>query len=203
MDSEEEIRLKLIQTCALLRDSLLLTFSGGNLSARVGDYMLITPRFGAEKFHWGLTPRQLCRISLTKNITRPPQRASRESLLHFYVYQSFKRIRCLLHSHEPHLLAYAVVGRELELSGEVAKLLGRRVPLSQEAPSGSMELARRTVDVLRSAYRPDTKALSLLMGCHGVLVGADSIELAVSLLCALRELAQASLLAKMLQCCTE
>ncbi len=188
-----EVRLKICETAKILFDASLLTLSGGNISCRVGGMMFITPRYSAEKFKWRLKPREICEIRMGKALEEVPKPASRESRLHLAIYETYEGVNALIHSHEKNLMGYALAGKSPSLFGEIARLLGGSLPISGEEVPGSGELARAVVSSLLTKFSADARSLAVIVGGHGVVVGADDLGSAGSILCALSEYAYAEI----------
>jgi Class II Aldolase and Adducin N-terminal domain len=103
--------------------------------------------------------------------------------MHTEVYRVRPQAGAVIHTHSPHLLAFAVAGRPLPIRYEPLPRLGQaeEVPL---APS-----AAAVIELIGA--RPGTQAV--LLGGHGVLAFGPDTETTVSLLVALEEAAEAEL----------
>lgn len=109
--------------------------------------------------------------------------------MHAVVYTARPEVGAVIHTHSPHLTAFAVAGRPLPCRYEGLLRFGQAVdvPVVPWAPRGSPESVAGIAAALDE--HPDTRAL--LLGNHGVLAfGADPASTA-SLIVALEEGAEA------------
>mgnify|MGYP001031576170 CR=1 FL=1 len=197
MNIEAKLKKEICEIARRLVQYHLLTYSGGNISVRLKDAMLITPRFSAERFFWELEPKLIRKLSLKDELERIPEDASRESFLHYEVLRAFPLIEALIHSHERNSLSFAVHGKSINLSGELKEALGETVPICQWAPSGTRELARNACETLMANFSKKSGEMAVLLHGHGILVGATSLAKCASLLCAISELAFAQAFAQL------
>lgn len=189
MKAKEDI----CRTAELLFRVGLLSLSGGNISCRFGDIMLITPKYSARDYHWRLSAGQICEVPISQEGAKALGGASREWRVHFAVLRHFAKIEAIIHTHERCLLAYALAGKPLPLFGEVVGILGKVVPVSAEAPSGTKKLAQAVVEALLESFPKDSENLAVLVPRHGILLGSYSLNSASSILCAVSECAYARL----------
>lgn len=144
----------------------LIAGRAGNLSARIADTILITPR-GTRKDT--LRPTDLVAVRLDSDETST--RASTELPLHRSAYLANPDVGAVLHAHAPALIAAGL--RELDLTArlpELAEAVGLFATVDF-APSGSEELGRAV-----GAAVADGAVIVLLYG-HGVVaVGSDLDE---------------------------
>jgi len=190
-NKEEKLRREICEVSRRLVQHNLLTLSGGNISARLEEEMLITPRFSAERFFWELEPKLIRKLSLKDGLESIPEDASRESFLHYEVLRAFPLIEALIHSHERNSLSFAVQGKPIILSGELREILGESFPVSKWAPSGTKDLARNACSALLTSFCADSATIAVLLRGHGILVGATSLGRCASLLSAISEIAYA------------
>ena len=82
MDEIQAMREKITTIGRLLFERQLTDAAGGNISARVGEHVCITPRFAGQKHQWRLRPEQVlvCDLAGTlKGSALTPAWASRSS----------------------------------------------------------------------------------------------------------------------------
>jgi len=190
-DSHQEHRRSVVDAARALFANGVMSHSGhANLSARVGDdRMLLT----IEGHIRGLGPDGLALVTLDGTVlegTLDPTNAEIVTM-HSKVYLARPEVGGIIHTHSPHLLAFAVANRPLPCRYEALLRFGQatEIPVVGWAPRGS----ERSVDgiVEMAAARPDTQAV--LLGNHGVLVFGRGPREAASLLTVLEEAAGAEL----------
>jgi L-fuculose-phosphate aldolase len=113
--------------------------------------------------------------------------------LHTGVYRARPQAGAVIHTHSPHLLAFALARRPLPSRYEPLRWLGQaeEVPVLLAVSAG---LAGAVIELIEA--RPGTQAV--LLGDHGVLAFGPDTETAVSLLVALEEAAEAEFRAAVL-----
>ncbi|BDI21466.1 class II aldolase/adducin family protein [Herbiconiux sp. L3-i23] len=160
--------------------------SSGNVSARDGDRILITPTGSSLS---RVTEADLAELSLGDE---PPRgRPSKEWPLHLAVYRTRPGSGAVVHLHSPHATALSCLEPDNEFPLETLTpyhaMRLRSVPLLPYAPPGSDDLA---AGVARAAA--DTAAM--LLGNHGTVVAGADIASAIDLSEELEAAAQIQLL---------
>ncbi|MDD3118353.1 MAG: class II aldolase/adducin family protein [Victivallales bacterium] len=147
----------------------LTTASGGNISVRCGDMVLITPS-GTDKGR--LRADQVGMINLDGTpVADSSDRLSMETGLHLAVYRCRPDIAAIVHAHPPLTCAFAAAAIKLETAflSEPYALLGD-VATAEYALMGSPELAAHTAAAA-------VRANAVLMRNHGALtVGGTLLE---------------------------
>ncbi|TYT74119.1 class II aldolase/adducin family protein [Desulfobotulus mexicanus] len=146
----------------------LVTGSGGNLSVRVKDSVLITPSAMA---YGDMEPEDMVLVDFSGKILRGRRAASSELGFHLALYEARKDISAVVHTHSPWATTLACLGWSLPA---VHYLVGygerNEVPVAPYAIFGSQELADHVVKGMG-----DGKAL--LLANHGLVsMGADLRE---------------------------
>jgi L-ribulose-5-phosphate 4-epimerase len=166
---------------SLLRAGVLSHSGHANLSARVGpDTVLLT----ALSRRHDLGPDDLAVVRLDGTVVEGDltELSTEMVATHTEVYRARPEVGAVIHTHSPHLLAFALARRPLPTRYEPLRRLGQ----AEEVPvvkSGTV------IELIQQ--RPGTQAV--LLGDHGVLAFGPDTETAVSLLVALEEAAEAEL----------
>jgi L-ribulose-5-phosphate 4-epimerase len=167
---------------SLVRAGVLSHSGHADLSARVGpDTILVAT---VSRRH-DLGPDDLAVIRLDGTVAEGDlaEMSPEVVAVHTGVYRARPQTGAVIHTHSPHLLAFALARRALPARYEPLRRLGQaeEVPV---APS-----AGAIIGLIEA--RPGTQAV--LLGDHGVLAVGPDTETAVSLLVALEEAAEAEL----------
>lgn len=111
--------------------------------------------------------------------------------MHATVYRLREDIGAVLHTHSPHVTAFALANRPLPCRYEALLRRGQahEVPVAPWAPRGSQEF----FDGIAEALAAGNGTNALLLGNHGVLAFGASAMAVVKLLIVLEEAAQAEL----------
>ena len=144
------LRADVVATARAMADEGLVAGSEGNVSARDGDVLHITP---AGLPYGEMSPDDLVTLDLSGRVVAGERDPSSERAVHLAVYAARPDVLAIVHTHSP-----AATG-----STTVA-------PVSEFAPSGSTELAANVVAALGSGD-------CVVMARHGVVsVGATPDE---------------------------
>lgn len=166
---------------SLLRAGVLSHSGHANLSARVGpDVVLLT----ALSRRHDLGPDDLAVVRLDGTVVEGDlaELSTEMVATHTEVYRARPEVGAVIHTHSPHLLAFALARRPLPTRYEPLRRLGQ----AEEVP---VVKAGTVIELIQQ--RPGTQAV--LLGDHGVLAFGPDTETAVSLLVALEEAAEAEL----------
>ena len=174
---------------SLLRAGVLSHSGHADLSARVGPDAVLIATLNRTR---DLVPEDLAVVRLDGTVVEGDLAGMSTEMvaMHAGVYRARRQVGAVIHTHSPHLLAFAMAGRPLPARYEPLPRLGQ----AEEVPVAASVSA--VVGLL--AERAGTQAL--LLGNHGVLAFGSDTEAAVSLLVALEEAAEGELLATAFDC---
>ncbi|TWI76930.1 L-fuculose 1-phosphate aldolase [Desulfobotulus alkaliphilus] len=146
----------------------LVTGSGGNLSVRVKDGVLITPSAMAYE---EMAPEDMVLVDASGKVLRGRRAASSELGFHLALYGAREDIMAVVHTHSPWATTLACLGWSLPAVHYLVGYAERHeVPVAPYAIFGSQELADHVVRGMG-----DGKAL--LLASHGLVsMGADLRE---------------------------
>ena len=192
-------RQRIIKVCRLIYARQLSDSAGGNVSLRVGDHVYITPRYMGEHHQWDIAPDDIILADVDGTVIEgSAERISREGSVHFGVYRTFPDIGAVIHAHPTYGLVFASAGREMPSVTAMAEhfRLGT-VPLVQDAPPGSEEMALHVIEAFKQRRR-EHNALAVFMPNHGVAVAGSDIEEAYVILESIETNARVFLMRKLL-----
>ncbi len=164
--------------------------TGGNLSLRLGDRILIKAS-GCSLY--GLAESGIVLLSGEGELLSGPGRPSKETMLHVGLYRSRPEVGGIVHYHAPFATAFAIRGIPIPPVTIQAKRCFPRMPIVPELPDGSRELA----DAVIEAFRDREVRLVLLTG-HGLVAVGGTLEEAHLLAETAEETAKTALLARLL-----
>ncbi len=164
----------------LLYERGLVSAFSGNVSVRVGSAVVITPS-GLHRARLG--SGDVVVIGLDGRRIWGSRRPSSEWRMHTAIYRVRSDVGAVVHAHPVNLVSLTMRGRELRGPLELDVFFGGRLPLVEELPPGSGELASRVAEELGSGR-------AVILRSHGaVTVGRDVWE-AEGLMEALEEAAR-------------
>jgi L-fuculose-phosphate aldolase len=143
----------------------LVVGTSGNVSARVGDLVLITPT-GVPYDRLG--PDDAVAVDLDGRQVRGELRPSSELPTHLAVYRGTPA-RAIVHTHAPHATAVSALVDKLPTIHYMAAAMGGQIHVARYELYGTEELARSVLKALRDRT-------GCLMRNHGTLVHGDTLD---------------------------
>jgi arylformamidase len=161
---ERQLREELAHYCRFVYHRGLVTGTGGNLSVRFGNRVLITPSAVSLR---ECTPEDFIAVDFEGHKVAGPDHyiPSKEVHLHTAVYQARPDVDAISHLHPPNCIVFAVRNRSIPLVTITAEVRLGPTPVVREAPSGSQKLA----NLVRDAVLACPEAQLILLERHGVL----------------------------------
>ena len=172
------MRLKITEVGRLMFERQLTDAAGGNISARVGDLVCITPRFAGSQHHWQLRPEQVIVSDLRGNHLEGEGVISREAKVHYRLYQEFRDGTAVVHAHARNALVFAMARQPIEPVLDTTLKFGT-IQVSRYAPSHSNELAEYIAEVFHGQEeRIREQAAGVLAPWHGLFVLGKNLDAA-------------------------
>ncbi|GAA1884560.1 class II aldolase/adducin family protein [Streptantibioticus ferralitis] len=156
-----------VDTARRTADEGLVVGTSGNVSARVGDLVLVTPS-GVRYDRLG--DADLVAVGLDGEQRIGTLRPTSELPMHLAVYRA-TGARAIVHTHAVHATAVSTLVDELPAVHYMCAALGGPVRVARYATYGTDELARYMLEALRDRT-------GCLLRNHGTLVYANSLETA-------------------------
>ncbi len=158
----------------LLYERRLTDAAGGNISARVGDWICITPRYSGQRRRWQLAPDDVLVTDPQGNVVAGDGEISRESKVHLRLYADYPEGRAVIHAHPQHVLVFCVARQPIVPVLEATLKFGV-VNVTPFAPAHSSKLADFVSEALRGQEaRMQKQAAAVIAPWHGIFcVGRD------------------------------
>ncbi len=174
----EAMRFKITEIGRMLFERQLTDAAGGNVSARVGDLICITPRYSGSKHQWHLRPEQVMVSDLLGNVLEGEGEISREAKVHYRLYTDFPDGMAVVHAHARNALVFASACQPIEPVLEDTLKFGT-IRVSRYAPAHSSDLAQYiAAEFQGQAERIRKQAAGVLAPWHGLFVVGKSLEAA-------------------------
>ncbi|AOW80229.1 class II aldolase [Halodesulfurarchaeum formicicum] len=159
----------------------------GNLSARSGDRVAITPSgVPYEEIQPGSVPV----LSLDGESVIGDLAPSSETPMHLGIYRSLD-VGAIAHVHSPWATTLAVLGEELPPVHYMVAAAGGPIPVAPYEPFGTVELAEAAVSTMESAG-----TTACILANHGLVAGGEDVQDAIETAVAVESTAQVYLQAK-------
>ncbi|ACX52101.1 class II aldolase/adducin family protein [Ammonifex degensii KC4] len=163
----EELRTAVVQVGKELAASGLVLGTWGNVSAREGDLVAITP---SGLPYSALAPEDIVVVDLEGETVEGKWRPSTELPLHLAVYRKRPDVGGIVHTHSVGSMTLAACHHPLPpFTEEQAQLIGGRVPVAAYAPPGTEELAQAAVAALGEGK-------AVLLANHGLVGVGKTVE---------------------------
>lgn len=166
-----ELKQQLCDYGRRLYDKGMVAANDGNLSVRLNeDRILCSPTLQCKGF---MKPEDICTVDLDGNHVDGQKRPTSEIRLHLQVYRRRSDVNSVIHTHPPHVTAFAVCGKPIP-SGILAEpeiFLGE-VPTAKYATPGSEEFADTIVPFV-------DRTNTIVLANHGMLSYESSLERAL------------------------
>ncbi|MCX7667888.1 MAG: class II aldolase/adducin family protein [Atribacterota bacterium] len=146
----EEVRLReeLVQYGKRILQRGLVAGPGGNLSARLGEDMLISPSgFAFDELH----PEDYVKVSLKDGKVVSGGKPSSEILMHWLIYLERRDVMVVVHTHPPFVLGVTGGGGVIQpMFPDFVAYLARTAVLDYITPC-TLDLAQAVRDAIREA----------------------------------------------------
>jgi L-fuculose-phosphate aldolase len=177
-DLLSETRQQIVSIGQLLFDRFLTDAAGGNVSARVGELICITPRFSGSKYQWRLRPEQVLIVDQAGNKVEGEGEISREARVHFRLYKDFPEGMAVVHSHPRNVMVFATAGQPIPPVWEGTLKFGV-IQVCKFAPAHTPDLAESIAAVMHGQDAALHKqAIAVIAPAHGLFTLGKSLAAA-------------------------
>ncbi len=172
MSAHEEIPKAIVKTCRKLVEYKLTYASLGNVSARCGEYIYITP--SGVRFD-ELSPEQIVRVTMEGKVIGDGT-PSVELPMHLAIYKNITEAKAVIHAHTIFSTMLGSLKGKIISIHEEAKVFGVQfIPICRSAMHGTDELAKNVVASLKESR-------ATVIPFHGVVAYGDSLDTALQTL---------------------
>jgi len=188
VSEEARIRADMVEVGRRLYARGLISGNEGNVSAREGDRLFITPAGACKGF---LTPDAIVQTDL-EGRTEGSGRPSTEVRMHTAIYRRRSDARAVVHAHPPTATGFAVAGIPLDrpLIAEAVVTLGPVPVIPYGTPS--------TPELAENVGRAICEGHGVLLANHGALTVGENLFRAWERMETLEQLARVALVARTL-----
>lgn len=166
----EKLRSQITEIGALMYERHLTDTAGGNISARAGDLICITPRYSGSKFRWHLRPEQVLVVDSNGKKLDGEGEISREAQVHLKLLANFPMAGAVVHGHAQNALVFCCAARPIPAILEDTLKFGQ-IEVAEFAPAHSPKLADNIWKLMQGQEeRIRKQAAAVLAPWHGVFV---------------------------------
>lgn len=170
--NEDDLRGDIIAQCRAMNANGLNHGVSGNISARVGDRMLITPS-GTD--YDAMTPDMIASVALddADGAWTGPLKPSTEWPFHQAIYQGRAEVQAVVHAHPIHCTALAMARKPIPQAHYMVGIFGGfDVRCSDYATFGTKALSDAVMVAL-------TDRMACLMANHGMIALGEDLDKAM------------------------
>jgi L-fuculose-phosphate aldolase len=164
----DELRVAVAAVSRELARAGLVVGTAGNVSARTGDLVAVTPTGSRLAV---LTAQEVAVVDLAGHLVDGPLAPTTELPLHLAVYRHCQA-GAVVHTHPPMGTAVACVADELPCIHYALLALGGNIRVAPYATFGTDDLAASVVEALEGRT-------AALLGGHGAVAYGDSLQAAL------------------------
>ncbi|GGK36190.1 class II aldolase/adducin family protein [Salinarimonas ramus] len=171
--NEHDLRARIVRVAQAMDQAGFCPTKSGNVSARVGDGLIITP---SGLPYAETTPADLVAIALDGRARdEGSRRPSSEWPFHTEIYKARPDVHAIVHTHSPKATALACARRPIPaFHYMVAYCGGRDIRVADYATFGSADLAANAVAALEGRK-------AALLANHGVIAAGATLEGALAI----------------------
>lgn len=171
------LRAEVVATAREMHRVGFVVGTAGNVSAREGELVHITPR---KRPYRMMSEDDVVTLSLAGEVIEGAREPSSERRVHLAIYAARPEVAAIVHTHSVHATAWSFLDSTLDPGTEELELvIGGAVRTASQATPGSSAIARAAVEALEGRR-------AALLARHGVLGLGDSPASALDV-CALVE----------------
>jgi L-fuculose-phosphate aldolase len=176
-----EVKKDMIKFVKELYDRSILDTAGGNISVREGDKILVTPRKSSSDRHWDLDEECIIETDLKGKALNQKLQGSitRESRVHYRVYNELPDIGAILHVHPRYLMAFATLKMDVPIVTSIAWDWGfpQYVKCIKGEPAVTVSEARAITKYFKYLINKNSNAaLGCLLPGHGAVVAGKDLR---------------------------
>ena len=178
MDEIQAMREKITVIGRMLFDRQLTDAAGGNISARVGERVCITPRFAGQKHQWQPAPGTGAGVRPGGKLLYGEGDISREAKVHFRLYHDFPDGTAVMHCHPRNVLVFCANDQPILPVIEATWKFGE-IKVVPFAPAHSQALADYVAGAIQGQEARIRKQAAAVMGrWHGLFVLGRDLDAA-------------------------
>lgn len=170
-----QTRKQLAEIAHCLFERKLFDMSGGNISVRCEDRIIISPRYAGSRQHWQLLPEDFIEGPIENDELLKHPRFSREGKAHLGIYREIPIVNCIIHAHSFNILPFASMGIPIPPVLEGTQKFGV-VEVAPYAKAHSAALADQAVKMIKEQQKAiEVQAAAIILPQHGILVAGKDV----------------------------
>lgn len=143
--------------------------TGGNISARSGDHVAISPSGIPYR---DIEPEDVPVVDLDGEHVEGERDPSSEFRMHTGIIRDRDDVGGVVHTHSPYASTFASLGEPIPASHYLIAFVGDQIPVARYETYGTADLAEASLDALGDEYN------ACLLKNHGVIAVGESVDAA-------------------------
>ncbi|MDO8886579.1 class II aldolase/adducin family protein [Candidatus Oleimmundimicrobium sp.] len=181
--------MNLIEAGKRIYDKNLVVGTSGNISCKLDEGRILITAAGTCLGN--LTDGDLVVVNLKGKVVKGHKNPSSEMQMHLKIYDTYRNIKAVIHTHSPYASAFAYLAKPLKTVNPESEMLLGEVAVSPYRPQGSVGLAEVVCETIKGRN-------AVLMEKHGVVTIGKNTARAVELAELVEETAKINYLVEML-----
>lgn len=175
----DAMRVKLAEVGKYMFDRALTDAGGGNISARVGDVVVMSPSYSGQAHRWQLEPEAMLVVGLDGTLLEGTGKITREASVHLGLHRKFGQYgTAVIHGHPRHVMVFAAMAMPIPPVLEATLKFGT-IGCIEYAPAHSPDLAERIIGMIDGQEERIAKhAAAALAPWHGLFLMGKNIDAA-------------------------
>lgn len=175
----EQMRERIAYFGRMLYDRHLTDACGGNISARVGELVCITPSAAGQKGQWQIEADDVLVTDLDGNILQGAGKVSRESNVHYGLHRRFGQSGTgVIHAHPRNVMVFVAMAQSIPPVLEANMKFGE-VQCIDYAPATTVELSKKVLAAFEGQEeRIQNHAAGIIAPWHGLFLMGKDIDAA-------------------------
>lgn len=163
----------------LMFDRNLTDAGGGNISARVGEYVCISQTLCGADYQWQISADQVLVLDMDGNILAGDGKSSRETKVHLSLHRTYgDHGLSVIHCHPRNLMVFATVAQPMPPVMEATRKFGV-TPVIEYAPAHSAKLAKFVTESMKGREARISKhGAGTIAPWHGLFLMGRTLDAA-------------------------
>lgn len=194
------MRKRIAEIGHVMYQRFLTDAAGGNISVRMGDVILMTPRYAGSYWHWVLKPENILILDLDAKKLEGDGEVSREVRVHRDLLVNFyPDATAVVHGHARNTLVFCAAEKPIPSMLSSTDKFGKEIGFVPDAPAHTQDLANHIVVAMEpQRERVKKQAAVILAPRHGVFALAKDLESGYDAIDRVENSAYCALMAKLL-----
>ena len=166
---------QIVRVSRIMFERRLTNIAGGNISARQGDRIFITPTGAGQKLLWDLQPSDILEFPVDTDELLHDERCSKEGVSHWMIYRALPEAGAIIHGHPFHVMPFCAAHRSIPPLNAEVDIYGE-ITFIPDAPFYTARQGELLVErFLTQRELVRDKAAAALLARHGIFIASSGL----------------------------